>query len=81
MPERRCSCCDLPVSMCGKAAEQAAADAHRARVARALAEPGVTPAKFPGRCPTCRSGIAVGDPVYRTEDGWTGYLCCPREEA
>jgi hypothetical protein len=73
----RCDCCDLPAESCGRAIEQARRDELKALRQRALQQPGVVPARYPGTCPACRTPINPLDPVRRTEDGWTGVLCCP----
>lgn len=74
-----CDCCDLPIETCGKAAEARMADEIRAERERALAEPGVVGAKFPGRCATCSTGYGRGEPIRHTDDGWAGAICCPAE--
>lgn len=69
MSEPRCVCCDLPMSMCGKAVEQR----QRAEAAKERPPHGATTtAKYDGRCPGGHP-IAVGDPLrFDTEHGW----CC-----
>ena len=65
MAEARCECCDLPVAMCGRAAESRLAALARAERARLLALPGVWAAEFPGVCPACRERIEPTDPICR----------------
>ena len=73
-----CTCCDLPPESCGKAAERRRRLDLKAQIERALAEPGVIPAKHLIRsCPGCRSVVPPGHPIRRTVDGWVGALCCP----
>lgn len=70
MSETRCGCCDLPVSMCGKAVEQR----QRAEAAKQRTPHGAeTTARYEGRCPMCNRRIAVGVALrYDEEYGW----CC-----
>lgn len=76
----RCLCCDLPVESCGTAVAAAQAAEERAVRSRALEEPGVVAAAYPGNCATCGLRYAKGDPVGHTEDGWSMTICCPRED-
>ena len=80
MPEERCDCCDLPLYLCGVAAERRSEEIRRAENARAMQEPGVVAARFPTRCVTCGTAYRVGDPIRRADDdsGWSGAVCCPR---
>lgn len=77
MPPDRCVCCDLPVDQCGKAIEEKRRAEEKAERDRALALPGVVAASYPGTCPTCSTRYSVGEPIRRTDDGWSGVLCCP----
>lgn len=72
----RCDCCDLPIETCGKVLEQAQAAEHRARVQRALAEPGAVAAAFPGTCP-CGERYPKGTPIKASPDGWYDLLDHP----
>lgn len=73
----RCHCCDLPVYSCGYEVARRRAEDRKAMVERALQRPGVVRARHRGRCPSCGSLIALGEPVRKTEDGWVSVLCCP----
>lgn len=73
----RCECCDLPPGQCGTAAERTEAAETRALRLRVLDRPGVMPATYGGGCASCSTRYAVGDPIKRTRDGWSGALCCP----
>ena len=75
MSEPRCDCCDLPVSMCGKAAEQRQRAAEAARVEELLALPGVIAARYSGRCGGCGSGFTEGAPIKRKDGSWVGDCC------
>lgn len=73
MSEARCTCCDLPVSSCGKAAEQ-----RQRATARAERTPhgATTTARYEGRCRYGNERVAVGDPlVYDEEYGWVCRDC------
>lgn len=82
MPERRCDCCDLPVSSCGKEAERRIAQAAAVERARLLQLPGVIPARYPGPCFTSGDWFQAGAPI-RPVDGHRGHWrcleCCPDE--
>ena len=74
-PDERCSCCDLPVSSCGKAAEQrqrAELAAERTR----LRAKGWFTSLYPGTCASCgepyeaRALITVERPR-----GWRAECC------
>lgn len=67
--EPRCTCCDLPQSTCGRAAEARIAAADRAERDRLLTQPGVRPAKFRTTCPTCHETIDAGEPISPATDG------------
>lgn len=45
--------------------DRAERQANIATARRAARPAGIFPARHPGRCPICRDGIAVGDPI-----GW-----------
>lgn len=70
MSEPRCDCCDLPVSMCGKAVEQR----QRAEAVKQRPPHGAeTTARFDGRCAYGGHRISVGDKLRHDEEyGW----CC-----
>jgi hypothetical protein len=75
--DARCECCDLPVSSCGKAAEdkqRAADNAERAE----LYTRGFIPARYPGVCSRCGERFAQDDPIRGTygTGSWIGGLCC-----
>lgn len=80
MAERRCDCCDLPVSSCGVEAERRQAQAATVRRAQLLMLPGVIPARYAGPCCTCGERFDVGAPI-RPVDGnrgrWQCLECCP----
>ena len=69
----RCVCCDLPLSSCGKALEQARRREEFARRQRALAEPGTFEARFPGVC-ACGERFDAGTPLRHHGDGWVNVL-------
>lgn len=77
----RCRCCDLPEFMCANGLVKAQAEQARAERSRALQQPGVTAAAYPGNCATCRTRYTEGEPIRRTEDGWSSVLCCPPEDS
>lgn len=77
--EERCTCCDLPVIMCGRTAERRRGEEAKRERAAWFAQPGVIPAQYPGRCPRCGEGwISEGDPIRYDKAGlvWAGVLCC-----
>jgi hypothetical protein len=66
---------DQPLGMAlAEAIERARLD-RKARTERALNEPGVTRARFPGRC-VCNRPYPAGVPVRKHQDGWQNMLCC-----
>lgn len=73
MSEQRCTCCDLPVSGCGKAVEQR----QRAEAAAARIPHGAEmTARYVGRCPYCSDRINVGERLrYDEEYGWVCIDC------
>ena len=72
----RCTCCDLPVEACGRAASERERKERKALRQQALRLPGVVEARFPGRCPGCGTKYLQGAPIMHSEDGWRGVLCC-----
>lgn len=78
MAEDLCTCCDLPLYSCGTVIEKRRRQDERAQRQRALQEPGVVPAKWPGSC-TCGTPYLVGEPIRKTPDGYASALCCPAE--
>lgn len=89
MNEERCECCDLPVSMCGKAAEKRQQAEARAEYARLLALPGTTIARHDGFCGKCGEHFDEGapiqavsapghrSPIVRSNGRWRSLVCCP----
>lgn len=75
--EPRCTCCDLPLYSCGREIARRQAQERKARRERALQSPGVVSARHPGRCPSCGTRYAIGEPLTKTDDGWVSVLCCP----
>ena len=73
--EARCECCDLPVAMCGRAAErrQAAEEANARSLL--LAQRGWIAAAYPGTCAGCGTRYEVGSPIHHLPGGW-GSDCC-----
>jgi hypothetical protein len=73
--EDRCECCDLPVSSCGKAAEQRQRAEHQAERARISALPGVFMALYAGTCGGCGERY---DPrtLIRSTSGGCRAECC-----
>jgi hypothetical protein len=59
----RCECCDLPLSMCGKAAEQRLEREQRERLTKLLRGAPWFAASFPGRCGECGEPFSAGYPV------------------
>lgn len=82
MPERRCVCCDLPVSSCGREAERRIAQAAAVERARLLARPGVIAARYAGPCFISGDRFEVGAPIIRVDGNsghWRCLECCPDE--
>lgn len=75
--EKRCDCCDLPESMCGKAAERRLIEEQRRERAAAKPRHGATvEAKFAGRCKYGDEPVHVGQQlVYDEEYGWVCRGC------
>ena len=63
---KRCDCCDLPESMCGKAAEQAQRAEEAAELAAVRAQPGVIESRWTTRCPACNGRIHPGQLIRFT---------------
>lgn len=75
MSEPRCDCCELPVSMCGKAAEQRLRAAETAKRKALLALPGVIGARYSGTCGGCGEHFAEGAPIKRRDRTWVADCC------
>jgi hypothetical protein len=75
-----CTCCELPVAYCGKAAETRKRNEAAAEKRRLLALPGAIAAQYPGTCAKCgEERFEVGDPIIRyPSGGWRALLCCER---
>lgn len=77
MNEPLCTCCDLPLSSCGKAAEdrQRAADRQRET---ALVGRGFIAAKFSGVCAGCGDHYGVGAMIRFAGPPTSGWVteCC-----
>lgn len=74
----RCDCCDLPLSLCGKAGEtrQRSEDqAHR----RYLIKNGWFPSNYSGKCDRCETPFVPGTLIHA--NGLKTYLaiCCAPE--
>lgn len=76
--EERCVCCDLPLSMCGRAAEKRMKAALRVQRDRWLSLPGVRSAQYITQC-ICGEWIQVSDPIVRVDGEWQGVQCCGLE--
>lgn len=90
MTEDRCSCCDLPMISCGKAAERIARRQAMLERQVALGKPGATLAQYPGTCGDCGEPFEAGTPIQgRSRYGrhrdpldrsggspWRSLLCC-----
>lgn len=74
-PEERCDCCDLPVSMCGKAKEVQLRQEAAARRRALLALPGVIAARYAGTCGQCGERHPEGVPLKRKGDVWVADCC------
>jgi hypothetical protein len=75
--EERCDCCDLPVTSCGKAVEQANERASRVAILASWPGRSVT-ALWPGTCPSCGEAYEEGDTITRCLDtGWVCEGCTP----
>ena len=59
----RCTCCDLPVESCGRAAEKRQQRAEQEARAELLVTRGWFPARYPGSCAGCGSYFRVGEPI------------------
>lgn len=72
--EERCECCDLPVTSCGKAAEQRLRD-DAAQLRRRLERNGWQAAAWPGTCLLCGDPFAAGAMIVRGRDGYRAECC------
>ena len=77
MSDELCTCCELPLAQCGKAAEvrQRAAE-HKART-DLLAKLGWFESRYDGKCSQCGEWFKAGDPIHRgaRHDTWISSCC------
>lgn len=73
----RCDCCDLPSSMCGKAAETRQRAERRRERAALLARPDWMAAQYAGSCNTCGERFEPGTPITldRRSLTWKAECC------
>jgi hypothetical protein len=76
--EPRCTCCELPVSSCGKAAESRQRQQDQAHQ-RYLIKNGWFRSQYPGACDRCQEPFRPGTLIHA--NGLKSYLaiCCAPE--
>ncbi len=74
--QERCDCCDLPVTSCGKTAEQRQRAEQADKRVRLRAQ-GWMEAQLPGRCEVCNEPFDAGSLItyLGVEFGWRAECC------